>query len=120
MKKKILIIDDYLPILNSLQMILEMHNYDVETTQNSAYLLENDVKLPDIILTDYHIPGISCGTMIKQLKNHEKFKHISIILMSGGIDIESVSSLLGVNDFIAKPVDLDALLNKIERCMAQF
>ena len=114
MKKKILIIDDSLPILNSLRMLLEMHHYDVEITQNGAYFLEHHHALPDIVLTDYHIPGMDDCSIINHLKQNDRLKHIPVILMSGDIDIEKRSNLLGANDFISKPFNLDDLLNKIE------
>ncbi len=98
-------------------MILEMHHYEVEIAQNGACLLDNNGALPDILLVDYRISGIDGGSLFTQLKNNMRFKHIPVILMSGDIDIERISTLLGVNDFIAKPFNLDDLLNKIERCI---
>ena len=118
MKKKILIIDDCLPILNSLRMILEMHHYEVEIAQNGAYLLDNNNALPDILLVDYRISGVDGCSIITQLKNNARFKHIPVILMSGDIDIGRLSIRLGVNDFIAKPFNLDDLVKKIETCIA--
>ncbi|WP_040534084.1 response regulator [Legionella drancourtii] len=117
MKKKILIIDDCLPILNSLHMILEMHYYEVEIAQNGRCLLDNNDALPDILLVDYRISGIDGCNLFTQLKNNTQFKHIPVILMSGDIDIERIAVFLGVNDFIAKPFNIDVLLNKIERCI---
>jgi DNA-binding NtrC family response regulator len=116
MKKKILIIDDCLPILNSLRLILELHHYEVEITQNGACLPDTNDALPDILLVDYHIPDIDGFKMIKKLK--ASMKHIPVILMSGNRDIERVSTLLGVTDFISKPINLDELLNKIVRCIS--
>ena len=95
-------------------MLLEMHHYDVETTQNGAYLLEDHHALPDVVLTDYHIPGIDDCNILNQLKHNERLKHLPIILMSGDIDIKKIAIRLGVNDFISKPFNLDVLLNKIE------
>ena len=118
MKKKILIIDDCLAILDSLRMILEMHHYDVEISQNGAYSLGDNDVLPDVILADYHTPDVDELGLFKQLKNNAHLEHIPVILMSGDIDIERLSIFLGVADFIAKPFNLVDLLNKIEGCIS--
>lgn len=115
MKKKILIVDDCFPILDSLRMMLEMNHYEVEITQDGARLLDSHEALPDIILADYHIPDIDGLSLFKHLENNTQFKHIPIILMSGDTDIERIYTFLGVNDYIAKPFKLDELLNKIEK-----
>lgn len=117
MNKRILIIDDCLPILNALRILLGLYHYTVDISPDEQYLLDNKNPLPDIILVDYHIPGIDGFNMLQQLKQHPRLKEIPIILMSGDINIEQRSILLGVNDFIVKPIDIDLLLEKIERCM---
>lgn len=113
MKKKILIIDDYLPILDCLRMILELHHYEVEITQDGACLLDENNAEPDLLLIDYHIPGIDGYSIFEQVKSNPRLKNIPAILMSGHKDIEQISILFGAEDFIAKPFDFDKLLHKI-------
>lgn len=115
MKKKILIIDDYLPILDCLRMILELHHYEVEITQDGTCLLDENNAVPDLLLIDYHIPGIDGYSIFEQVKNNPRLKHIPAIFMSGRKDIEQISILFGAQDFIAKPFDFDKLLHKIAK-----
>ena len=113
MKKKIWIIDDYLPILDSIRIILEVNHYEVEIAQNELNILDKNKK-PDLLLIDYHMPGLDIDSIFKQVKNHSELKSIPTILMSGHIDIEHLATLCGADDFIAKPLNFDELLNKIE------
>lgn len=119
MKKKILIIDDYLPILECLRMMLELHHYKVEITQDGQCLLDKTATTPDLLLIDYHIPGVDGYSIFEQLKNNSELKHTPVILMSGHKDIEHLSQLFGARDFIAKPFNFDELLHKIAKIMIQ-
>lgn len=113
MKKKIGIIDDYLPMLDSMRMMLELHHYEVEITQDGMYFLEKNSQ-PDLFLIDYHIPGTDVHSICKQIKNNPLFNKIPIILMTGHKDIKEISALCGADDFITKPFDFEKLLMKIE------
>ena len=109
---KILIIDDCLPVLNSLRMLLGMYHYEVDVAQNGTALLDYN-RRPDILLADYNMPGVDIFKLLSQLKNNNDFKHIPIILMSGDTNIEKISTHSLINDFITKPIIIDVLLDKL-------
>lgn len=113
MKKTIWIIDDYLPMLDCMRIMLELHHYDVKITPDGSCLLNKNTK-PDLLLIDYHIPGIDACNLVDQIRNKPEFHHIPIILMSGHKDVEQLSIRYGANDFIAKPFYFDELLRKVE------
>lgn len=113
MKKKILIVDDYFPILDSLRILLELNDYEVEIAQNGLNILDKNIK-PDLLLIDYHIPGLDVDNILKQVKNHSVFKSIPTLLMSGHVNLEHFAARCGTDDFIAKPLNLERLLNKIK------
>lgn len=113
MKKKIWIIDDYLPIVDCMRIVLELNHYEVEIAQNKLNTLNKTIK-PDLLLIDYHIPGLDVDSILKGLKNNCELKSIPTILMSGDTDIEYLATLCGADDFIDKPINFDALLDKIE------
>lgn len=121
MKKKIWIIDDYLPLLDCMRIVLELHHYEIEIAQDAEGLLkiEKNTK-PNLILIDYHVSGINGYSIFEQIKNNTELKHIPVILMSGHKNIEQISVLFGANDFIAKPFNFDELLTKITKlCSTQ-
>jgi DNA-binding response OmpR family regulator len=114
MNKKILIIDDYLPMLDCLRIVLELHHYDVEIALDGKCLIDKNTK-PDVLLLDYHLPGIDGHNLFEQIKNNSELKQIPIILMSGHKDTAQIATFLGADDFIAKPFSFDDLLRKIDR-----
>lgn len=114
MKKKILIIDDNVPILNSLHMFLELYNYEVETAQDGSCLQSGPKEVPDILLVDYHLPYVENSHIIEQIKNDHRMQNLPILLMSGDTEIEHISLFLNVEDFIAKPLNLDELVQKLD------
>lgn len=44
MKKKIWIIDDYLPMLDCMRIVLELHDYEVEIAQDGKGLLDKKTR----------------------------------------------------------------------------
>lgn len=118
MKSKIWIIDDYLPMLDCLKIVLELHHYEVEITRDDLSLLNNH-SIPDLLLIDYHIPGIEGDTIFQKIKNNSTLKKIPTLLMSGHQNIEQLAILCGANDFIAKPFDFNELLIKIARLCSE-
>lgn len=111
MKKKILIIDDCLPILTSLRLVLDLYQFEVITAQDSSLLYEEQIPA-EILLIDYHIPGMNGGKLFEQKKSSKKLPFI--ILMSGDPNIQQIAQTLPVDDFIEKPINIDELLNKLD------
>jgi putative two-component system response regulator len=69
---------------------------------------------PDLILLDLSMPDISGYDFLKR-KNELHIDHIPIIIVSAYDSVESIELTrnLGAVDFIAKPIRLDALMDKI-------
>lgn len=94
-------------------------NYRVIAMNNSKAALQRLAKttiMPDMILLDVELPGVSGFDMIMRLKTSEKTKNIPVLLLSG--DKESATELeayrLGGVDFIRKPILPDLLRKRIE------
>lgn len=113
--RRILAVDDDHDILEVLQFILEDSGYEVETLSDGRQLMETiDEKHPDLILLDIMLGNMDgrelCSLVKKEIKTHD----IPIILISASHDISaSVNKDGGPNDFIAKPFDINNLLDKI-------
>lgn len=116
-EKRILIVDDNLSILNVLSDVLEYSGYSVNTLSSAEIVFEkiNDF-LPDLILLDVMLGNFDGREICKKLKQKIETNAIPVILISAGYNFcDSMSQTFGPNDFVAKPFDLDVLLNKIEQ-----
>ncbi len=112
--KKLLIIEDDITYSLILKSWLIKMGFDVVTVSNIARakkFLEEDTV--DLILSDMRLPDAD-GTVLLEWMKHS---HLSmpLIIMTSYADIQSAvqSMKLGAKDYVAKPVNPDVLLSKI-------
>jgi DNA-binding response OmpR family regulator len=115
MLKKILIADDDPGILDAIGIMLEFEGYEVKCTPNSASLLTMESEFPDLLLLDIWMSGTDGRDVCKQLKQKASTKKIPIVMISASKDIEQSAMEAGADDFLAKPFEMDDLLEKIEK-----
>jgi CheY-like chemotaxis protein len=113
---RILIVDDEQDILATLQLILEMEGYAVDTASTGQQALEKISAIePDLVLSDVMMPVMNGIELLKRLKAHPEHRAIPVIITSAGsIDAET---LRGCDAFLKKPVDLDVLMRTIARVL---
>ncbi len=105
-RNKILIVDDEETNLSTLQKILG-NEYDLFLASEGAIAIETvKEKLPDLILLDIAMPGISGHEVCKMLKSNPDTLHIPIIFISAMIETtdEEFGFSLGAVDYITKPI----------------
>jgi DNA-binding response OmpR family regulator len=115
-KKKILIFDDDIAVLNVLKQIFLEDGYDVEVSRTLQNVVEcaEDFQ-PDLILIDYLIPEMRDTKPINELRNSQEFCHVAVILLSASTNIIKIKNISGANDYLIKPFnlsDLEAVVTK--------
>jgi DNA-binding response OmpR family regulator len=115
--RRILAVDDDNDILEVLQFILEDSGYQVDTLSDGTYLMETiKEKNPDLILLDIMLGNLDGRELCKAVKKHAFTHNIPVILISASHNVSNSLNQEGApNDFIAKPFDINILLNSIER-----
>ncbi len=112
--KKILIVDDERDILECLTMILEEEGYSVVPTVNGTYLEKLPIDdLPDLILLDVLLSGKDGRELVKYLKMQKETRRIPVIMISAHPTAAASALEAGADIFIAKPFDLNHLLDII-------
>ncbi len=114
-KKKIMVADDDPAIVDAIKLILELYDYDVSTTVNGETIYKMEKEYPDLLLLDIWMSGQDGREICKYLKNNPLTKHIPIIMISASRDIMQSAKDAGANDFIAKPFQMNEVLEKIEK-----
>lgn len=115
LKKKILVIEDNIEILKYIHSLF-CNNYNVLTAENGEYgLIVAKEKLPDIILQDVMLPGISGIECCRELINNFATSHIPIILLSAKADEQSIMEGVkaGAADYLIKPFNPHILRTKV-------
>jgi DNA-binding response OmpR family regulator len=111
--KKIFVIDDEPDILDAVKIVLEDEGFHVETSIKGDEIETRSADFPDLILLDVLLSGKDGRDIAKKLKNQEHTKHIPIIMMSAHPTAKQGIKEYLADDFIAKPFEIDYLLEKI-------
>ncbi len=106
MKANILIVEDESPILELLVLNISQAGYNPlrAISAEHAEKLINEA-LPDIILLDWMLPGMSGIDFAKKLRSNALTKTIPIIMLTARSDeLDKVKGLeVGADDYITKP-----------------
>lgn len=114
-RKKILVADDDHAIVEATSMILEESGYHVDTTLDGGIVYELKKDFPDLLLLDIWMSGQDGREICKFIKSNEATKNIPVVLISASRDIETSAKEAGADDFIAKPFDMNELLDKVAK-----
>lgn len=112
-KRKILIVDDTKENRSLLVDLLEPLGFEVSTAENGQVGIQLASEfVPDLILTDLFMVKMTGFTMVRSLRRIAQFQKTPIIAVSANDSdaIKNVSFDSGCNEFLAKPIDADALL----------
>ncbi|MFA8341458.1 MAG: sigma-54-dependent transcriptional regulator [Rhodothermaceae bacterium] len=118
--KSILIIDDEREICESIQMILEYEDYNVDYSTDSISGLD---KLKygnfDALFLDIQMPGKNGFEVLEWIK--EEDIHINVIMISAFSSLENAvkATKLGAFDFIEKPIEREKLLISVRNAVKQ-
>ena len=121
MNKHILVVDDDVHMRTMLQIVLESEAYVVETASDGFSALDKIVHqqaMPGVILLDLHMPGMNGLQLIAALRQQAAACLDSIVVFSGDMDALQEASRLGIGRCLAKPFDLEALLELVSTCVA--
>lgn len=110
----ILVVDDDPEILAMLRDFLESEGLTVRTASNGAEALETlDELVPSIILLDMRMPVLDGWGFAEQLRARQLT--YPIVVMTAAESASRWAEEIGANGYIAKPFDVNELLQTIER-----
>lgn len=112
--KKILIADDDAGILDALSLLLEDTGYEVEIISDGNKINAHLDPLPDLLLLDVWMAGSDGRDICQAIKNDERTSKIPVIIISAHKDIKAVATEAKADDYLAKPFQVKALLEKIQ------
>ena len=116
-KKKILVVDDQIDLVKTLQFALELEQYKVLVSYNGEDALNQARKEnPDLILLDIMLPKLDGYKVCRLLKFDEHYKHIPILMMTAKSQEKDklIGKETGADEYITKPFDMDELMGKIK------
>jgi len=116
-KATILIIEDEAEIREMLRFSLERADYQVLEAETAEIALEKlQGRLPDLLLVDWMLPGISGIELVRRLRKDEVTAALpAIMLTARGEETDKLKGFdSGVDDFLSKPFSPKELLARIK------
>jgi len=119
MKRRILLVDDELPILLTLKAVLEINGFDVTTAASAREAMEKlKAGVYQMVITDMRMESENAGYDVIRVAKEQSYKPATAILTaypSLGSDWQSK----GAQSLLVKPLGTDDLLRQIEVLLIQ-
>lgn len=116
---KILLIDDDLLVIRSINKLLSKNNYEVKIANNALEAIALVARFDfDLVISDIRMPGdngIVAAQKIKEIYS-ERGVRCGYILITGYAEEDTPEHAirLGINKFLFKPFNIDVLLRNIQ------
>lgn len=119
---KILVVDDEEFFHTFIRLSLRECGYElVFATSATAALNLMFSELPDLLILDMVMPGISGLDLCRLVRNNPQTQKLPILMLSGLDQPEEVRQAMqaGANAFLAKPATPDLLQRHVERLLSE-
>jgi DNA-binding response OmpR family regulator len=117
-QKCILLIEDDDNLISNLRLQLELNSYVVLSAfDGERGLLLAEQNLPDLIISDIMLPGISGYEVRAQLNNNALTRNIPFLFHSAKVEYADIRKgmSLGADDYLTKPIKIKSLLKIIKK-----
>lgn len=117
MATSILIVEDEQDIRELLEFTFLRDGYDVIAAETAEIALQKiDIKLPDMIVVDWMLPGMDGIDLAKRLRRDELTADLPIVMLTArGEEADKLKSFAGgIDDYITKPFSPRELLARVK------
>lgn len=116
-RKLVLVVDDSPDMRGLIDDILSEEGYEVITAPSGGRALSLMAeRLPDLVITDLFMPGMNGFTLRGEMLRRPDLARVPVIVLSAFW--QRPSETLDVVDVLGKPLNLDRLLEVVNRVLA--
>ena len=122
MKKKILLVDDSHTVLLMERMILSQFPFELVTASNGKDAVEKAcAEVPDLILMDVVMPGMSGFEAVTAIRQREATKSTPVIMVTTRGEAANVEKGFeaGCSEYVTKPINSLELVTKVRSCLGE-
>ena len=119
-KKRVLAIDDEASVTEWLKIVLEHAGYEVKT----AFIGARGEEVcrswrPDAVVADMQLPDMDGVELVRRIRQVDA--DVEVLVIAGGGEASRAAEAVkgGAFDFLEKPVDVDRLLDRLEKAIKQ-
>jgi len=114
MKMRLLVVEDYRPLQQSLVKGLREAGFAVDTTRDGKeglwYATSNEY---DVIILDLMLPGMDGLKILRKMRNQGKKSHVLILTAKDTVQDRVAGLDLGADDYLVKPFAFEELMARI-------
>ena len=117
-RKKVLIVDDSMAIVDTLTAAFEAAGYEVGAAVDGEEVFRKLATMdPDALVLDIYMPKINGADVCRLVKAHPTWKRIWLIIISARIGASELETYrrLGANEILKKPFDPRAAVEAVAR-----
>ncbi|MBI2504352.1 MAG: response regulator [Candidatus Latescibacteria bacterium] len=113
---RIMVVEDSGTQALKLRLILEEEGWSVDTAASAEAALEVlNRSLPDLVVVDYHLPGMQGDELCRRLRMNIDTRNIAVLMLTAeethAAELRGLES--GADDYVPKSVDPEVLLLRI-------
>ena len=114
--KRLMLVEDSATQAARLRKFFEKEEFEVILLSTAELALEQlKTSLPDVIVLDYHLPGMDGNEFCRQIRLNVNTRAIPVLMLtaedSDSAHLQGLAS--GADDYVAKSSDLDILLARV-------
>lgn len=119
-KRKVMVVDDSLDILEVITMVLEMEGFEVLGIPDGLHFSSSFVDFePDLVLLDVMLGEVDGRDLCNFIKSSKVTSHIPVIMISASHGMKNMEGYTcRPDDFIAKPFDIYDLVDRVKSNLA--
>jgi PAS domain S-box-containing protein len=112
-RAKILVVEDEPAVRQFMVESLEILGYSVSQAENGEAALHHlDSARPDLVITDFLMPGISGAEVVARAL--EKFPGLPVLFATGYADMDAIDKVMGDNIVLRKPFHINELSRHVQ------
>jgi CheY-like chemotaxis protein len=114
----VLIVEDDYDIREVLTEVLQDEGYQVMGGANGREALDlllATQAIPKLILLDLMMPVMSGWQFAEKLREDARYKALPIVVVSADGNLQQKAASLGASGYLRKPIEIEALLEVVER-----
>lgn len=112
----VLLVEDEPGLQEAIALALEIEGFDVVRASNGREALVHlTTSQPDLIVTDYMMPGMNGAEMINEIRSDGAFSRVPILLISAALPNHVDEKI--ADAFLPKPIGVTQLVDTIEELL---
>ncbi|MGB7848001.1 MAG: ATPase, T2SS/T4P/T4SS family [Candidatus Acidiferrum sp.] len=121
-KLSVLVVEDSVTVASVVKYFLELEGFRVLIAEDGNRGLQAAKKhRPQVIVTDYDMPGMDGADMVRALRSDDLTRDIAVLMLTSidNVDKEATALEAGVDDYIQKPVEPRRLAARVKSLLAR-